>query len=80
MFLGMPIRWQLDKLMTDAELSGYALARATGLTASAIYKLRSHKTVKRLEGETLAKLCGALKCTPGDLLEYVPPRPKSSRS
>lgn len=74
----MPILWGLDDLMTDRKVSGYRLAIQTGLTASAIYKLRHHTTVSRMEGDTLAKLCAALDCQPGDLLRYEPdkPRPK----
>ena len=75
----MPILWGLDDLMTDRKVSGYRLAIQTGLTASAIYKLRHHKTVNRLEGDTLAKLCAALNCQPGDLLVYEPDKPHRTK-
>jgi len=72
----MPIRFRLAELMEDRKISGYALAQQIGMTASAIYKLQRQRHMQRLNGDTLALLCDALECTPGDLLVYEPPKKK----
>jgi len=59
--------------MEARKLTGYALAKRMGMTPSAIYKL---KTADRINLSTLALLCEALECTPGDLLEYEPAKKK----
>jgi putative transcriptional regulator len=44
---------------------------ATGLNRNTISNLYNEK-VKRVDYETLERLCKMLKCQPGDLLEYIP--------
>jgi putative transcriptional regulator len=68
----MAIYLRLAATMKDRGISGYALAKASGLTPSAIYKLRKQKRLVGLKVDTLNRLCGALDCQPGDLLEYRP--------
>ena len=66
----MPIRWKLKELAEARGLTGYALAGKTGLTRQALYHLMRKPVAERVDAETLAKLCAALDCQPGDLLEY----------
>lgn len=66
----MPIRWRLAEVAKDAGMTGYALAAKTGLTRQAIYHLMRKPVAERVDADTLAKLCAALDCQPGDLLEY----------
>jgi DNA-binding Xre family transcriptional regulator len=47
-------------------MSPYALAKATGLSLATVYRLTNNQS-QRVELETIDKLCGALKCQPGDL-------------
>jgi putative transcriptional regulator len=57
--------------MLDRNIKTGDLAEATGLHANTISKLKAQREMpKRLDRETLDKLCKALNCTPGELLEY----------
>ena len=50
------------------------LARACDTVDSSIWPLlRAPDARTGISFEMIARLCGALQCTPGDLLEYVPP-------
>ena len=66
------IKFKVDQLMKrqsyETQLS---LAEAAGIHPTRIGPI-IHGTVRRLDIETLDKLCRALKCQPNDLLEYVP--------
>ena len=42
-----------------------------GITESNLSLLRTGK-VRGVRFETIAKICDALQCQPGDILEYVP--------
>ncbi len=46
------------------------LANATGISEQAIGPIVKG-TVKRIDVETLNRLCRTLACKPGDLLDYV---------
>lgn len=70
MFAVMAIYFHLARVMDDRQISGYALAQRTGLTPSAIYKLRKQAKLKGFKSDTLDALCAALECQPGELLEY----------
>jgi len=50
------------------------LARRTGCSYSTINLLANEKT-KRVDLAVIARICRALDCQPGDLLEYVPDDP-----
>ena len=47
------------------------VAKATGLAPNTIAGLY-HNKVKMIQLDTISKLCRALDCQVGDLLEYVP--------
>ncbi|OPX87968.1 helix-turn-helix transcriptional regulator [Pelotomaculum sp. PtaB.Bin117] len=63
------VAWKLHILMAEKRLKIIDVARSAGLaweTVSTIY----HGKAKAVTLETLDKLCKALECHPGDLLEY----------
>lgn len=65
----MPIRVTLDHLIVKRGLKARDLAAEVGLSETQLSLFRSGK-VKGIRFRTLAKLCAALDCKPGDLLDY----------
>lgn len=65
------INIKVAELMGKHKLTKKALADITGIRPNTISALW-HGTIKRLEIEQIDKLCTALNCQPGDLLEYIP--------
>ncbi|KQW78843.1 helix-turn-helix domain-containing protein [Brevundimonas sp. Root1279] len=65
----MPIRVTLDHLIVKKGLKARDLAAEVGLSETQLSLFRSGK-VKGIRFRTLAKLCAALDCRPGDLLDY----------
>ncbi|WP_415922231.1 helix-turn-helix domain-containing protein [Tateyamaria sp. SN6-1] len=63
---------RLDVMMARRKIRGRDLAAQIGITEQNLSLLKSGK-VKGVRFETLARLCDALECQPGDLLEAVPP-------
>ena len=66
----MPIRVTLDDLIVRKGLKARALAAEVGLSETQLSLFRSGK-VKGIRFRTLARLCAALDCRPGDLLDYA---------
>jgi putative transcriptional regulator len=54
------------------------LAEATGLAVNNLSILKTNKA-RAIRFSTLNSLCRALKCTPGDLIEFVPDEPANPR-
>ncbi|MEM6339852.1 MAG: helix-turn-helix transcriptional regulator [Pseudomonadota bacterium] len=67
----MPIIVTLDVMMARRKIRGKDLADIVGITEQNLSLLKSGK-VKGVRFETLEKICAALDCAPGDLLEYQP--------
>ena len=63
---------RLDVMMALRKVKGRDLAAQIGITEQNLSLLKSGK-VKGIRFETLAKLCAALECQPGDLLEAATP-------
>lgn len=63
------IRWRIPDLLKQRGWTAYRLAQETGLTVPAAYRLARGGAVKRIDAETLERLCEALGVEPGDLLE-----------
>ena len=61
----------LDVLLARRKMRSKELAERIGFTEANISLLKSGK-VKGVRFETLEKICEALDCQPGDLLEYRP--------
>ena len=65
----MPIRVTLDRLIVARGLKARDLAAEVGLSETQLSLFRSGK-VKGIRFSTLARICAALNCRPGDLLDY----------
>jgi len=67
----MPIVVNLDVMLARRKMRSRELAERVGITEQNISLLKSGK-VKGVRFETLEKICDALDCQPGDILEYIP--------
>jgi len=65
----MPIRVTLDAILADRKVTGKQLAQAVGLSETQLSLFRSGK-VRGIRFATLSRLCAALNCKPGDLVDY----------
>jgi putative transcriptional regulator len=63
------IIFNIDVMLARRKMSVTELAERVGITIANISILKNGKA-KALKISTLAKLCAALDCQPGDLLEY----------
>jgi putative transcriptional regulator len=70
----MPIIVRLDVVLSQRKVKSKDLAARIGITEQNLSLLKSGK-VKGVRFETLEAICQALKCQPGDLLEYAPAGP-----
>jgi putative transcriptional regulator len=59
----------LDVMLATRKMRSKELAERIGITEANLSLLKSGK-VKGVRFETLAAICAALDCQPGDLLEY----------
>ena len=59
----------LDVMLAKRKMRSKELAERIGITEANLSLLKSSK-VKGVRFETLDKICAALECQPGDLLEY----------
>ena len=59
----------LDVMLAKRKMSVTELAERVGITIANISILKNGKA-KAIKLSTLARLCEALNCQPGDLLEY----------
>lgn len=59
----------LDVMLAKRKMRSKELAEIIGITDANLSLLKSGK-VKGVRFETLEKVCAALECQPGDLLEY----------
>lgn len=67
----MPIVITIDAVLAARKLKAKQLAATIGVSETHLSLFRSGK-VRGVRFSTLAKLCAALDCQPGDLLGYVP--------
>ncbi|MGH6982175.1 MAG: helix-turn-helix domain-containing protein [Stellaceae bacterium] len=67
----MAIVVNLDVMLARRKIRSKELAETIGITEANLSLLKSGK-VKGVRFETLDKICAALECQPGDLLEYRP--------
>ncbi len=59
----------IDVMLAKRKMSVTELAERIGITIANVSILKNGKA-KAIKFQTLAKLCKALDCQPGDLLEY----------
>jgi putative transcriptional regulator len=67
----MAIVVNLDVMMARRKMSLNELSDRVGITLSNLSILKTGKA-KAIRFETLAAICRALDCQPGDILEYLP--------
>jgi putative transcriptional regulator len=65
----MPIVVALDVMLARRKMRSKELAEIIGITEANLSLLKSGK-VKGVRFETLERICAALDCQPGDLLEF----------
>lgn len=67
----MPIVVNLDVMLAKRKMRSKELSEIVGITEQNISLLKSGK-VKGVRFDTLERICEALGCQPGDILEYQP--------
>ncbi|OLB07713.1 MAG: hypothetical protein AUH06_04475 [Gemmatimonadetes bacterium 13_2_20CM_69_27] len=68
------LRLRLHQLLDARGVSPYGLAKFTGLSLNTIYRLtRPNGRFRLIRADTIERLCGALRVTPGELFEYEKP-------
>ena len=67
----MPIVVNLDVMLARRKMRSRQLAEHIGITEQNLSLLKSGK-VRGVRFATLAAICEALQCQPGDLLEFAP--------
>jgi putative transcriptional regulator len=65
----MPVIVRLDVMLALRKKRAKDLAAEVGITEANLSLLRTGK-VKGVRFDTLARICKALECKPGDLLDY----------
>jgi putative transcriptional regulator len=65
----MSIVVNLDIMLARRKMRSKQLAERIGITEQNVSLLKSGK-VKGMRFDTLARICAALDCQPGDILEY----------
>ena len=65
----MPILVNLDVMLARRKMKSKDLAARIGITEANLSLLKQGR-VKGVRFETLAAICAALQCQPGELLEY----------
>lgn len=66
----MPIKLNLDRVMSERQISLTELADRVGITLANLSILKTNKA-RAIRFTTLEALCRELKCQPGELLEFV---------
>lgn len=67
----MAIIINIDVMLAKRKMSVTELSEKVGITMANISILKNGKA-KAIKVDTLNKICWALDCQPGDILEYVP--------
>lgn len=65
----MAIRVNLDVMLAKRKMSVTELSEHVGITMANLSILKNEKA-KAIKFSTLEKICEALDCQPGDILEY----------
>jgi len=72
----VPIVVNLDVMLARRKMRSKELAERIGITEQNVSLLKSGK-VKGVRFDTLERICEALDCQPGDILEYRSDRAQS---
>ncbi|MDD2649011.1 MAG: helix-turn-helix transcriptional regulator [Eubacteriales bacterium] len=66
----MAIILRLDRVMADRKMPLGELAKRVGVADVNLSRIKTGK-ISAIRFSTLSSICRALRCQPGDLLEYV---------
>ena len=66
----MPINVTLDVMLAKRKMNLSELSERVGITLSNLSILKTGKA-RAIRFSTLEKICEALDCQPGDILEYI---------
>jgi putative transcriptional regulator len=72
----MAIVVNLDVMLARRKMRSKELAERIGITEQNVSLLKSGK-VKGIRFDTLERICAALDCQPGDILEFVADAPET---
>ena len=75
----MAIIIRLDRVLADRKMQLNVLAERVEISTVNLSNLKTGK-VKAIRFSTLSKICKALDCQPGDILEYVPDENEDTKS
>lgn len=75
----MMIRINLDIELAKSKMSLTELSQQVGVSMTNLSLLKNGR-VKAIRFSTLAAICQALNCQPGDLLEYIPNQDKGAET
>ena len=75
----MAIIVNVDVMLAKRKMSVTELSEKVGITMANISILKNGKA-KAIRIETLDKICRALDCQPGDILEFDPSLPESEEN
>ena len=67
----MSIKVNLSRILGERRIKITELAENAGVAKNTVMALY-HERAKGVTWDVLEKICTALKCQPGDLLEYIP--------
>ncbi|VBB06484.1 Hypothetical protein LUCI_1716 [Lucifera butyrica] len=67
----MSLKCHLSRIMGEKRINISEVAKEAGIARNTVTALY-HETAKGVTWDVLEKLCAALDCQPGDLLEYLP--------
>ena len=68
----MPISYKkLFHLLIDIDMKDVDLRKKAGISAPTMAKLKQDKIIQT---DIICKVCAALNCQPGDIMEYIPAR------
>lgn len=74
----MPIIVNLDVMLAKRKMRSRELAERIGIAEQNVSLLKSGK-VKGIRFDTLEKICEALDCQPGDIMEFRPDSPPPAK-
>ncbi len=66
----MPIRIHISTLLGQRKMTQKELSDLTGIRPNTISNMY-YETVKRIEVQHIEALCKALKCSVGEIIEYI---------
>lgn len=71
--MGIIVYGKLLKLMETQGLTTYKIRKEKIISESTLQKIRENKAITT---DSIAALCEALNCQPGDIMEYLPDETK----